>query len=304
MAPSLGKLLWLAFSGGEPYLREDIIELSRIFYKRNKPSIILYSTNGLATQLIRDRTEAILRSCPNSTVVTKLSLDGLYDKHDALRGIPGSFDKVMNTYEALSELQEKYSNFELGINTVFCTANQNHIGDIFNFVKGLKNVRTHTLSMVRGARGILKTKDLKNIDLDRYHEAIKTMEEDLKKQLAKSYRFLGSRIKSAQDILQRRLIYRTLLEDRRMLPCYAGQLNIVLTESGDVYPCELLNRKFGNIKDHDYNIRKLLKSGEAKAIVQEIKSSKCHCSHECYFITNILFNPRTYPMLAKEYLQL
>lgn len=245
-----------------------------------------------------------MKSCPNSTIVIKLSLDGLYSEHDVLRGVPESFDKVMDTYESLSELQEKYSNFELGINTVFCAANQDRIGDIFNFVKGLKNVRTHTLSMLRGARGTLINKDLKNLDLDKYREAIKTMEEDLKKRLANSYRFPGARLKSAQDILQRRLIYRTLLENKRVLPCYAGQLNIVLTESGDVYPCEILNRRFGNIKNHDYDMRKLLQSDEVKSIVKDIKSSKCHCSHECYFITNILFNPKTYPMLAKEYLQL
>ncbi|MDI6715581.1 MAG: radical SAM protein [Actinomycetota bacterium] len=301
LAPSLERLLWLAFSGGEAYLREDIVELSKVSYKHNKPSIILYSTNGLATWLIKDRTEEILKSYPNSTVVVKLSLDGLYGEHDALRGVPGSFEKVMDTYESLSGIQERYSNFELGVNTVFCAANQDRIGGIFEFVKGLKDIRTHTLSMVRDP---LKDKGLKDVDLDKYREAIKTMEADLKKRLAKSYRFSGTRLKSAQDILQRRLIHRTLSEDRCMLPCFAGRLNLVLTESGDVYPCELLDRKFGNIKDHGYDIRKLLQSDEAKAIVQEIKSSKCHCSHECYFITNILFNPRTYPMLMKEYLQL
>ena len=30
----------------------------------------------------------------------------------------------------------------------------------------------------------------------------------------------------------------------------------------------------------------------------------CYCTHECYFMTNILFNPRLYPALAREYIQL
>jgi len=33
-------------------------------------------------------------------------------------------------------------------------------------------------------------------------------------------------------------------------------------------------------------------------------NSRCHCTHECYFMTNILFNPRLYPSLMKEYLLL
>ena len=33
-------------------------------------------------------------------------------------------------------------------------------------------------------------------------------------------------------------------------------------------------------------------------------NKNCYCTHECYFMTNILFNPRLYPALAREYIQL
>ena len=51
---SLGHLLWLAFSGGEIFLRDDIVEISRIFYDNNKPVIMLYPTNGQLPDIIRD----------------------------------------------------------------------------------------------------------------------------------------------------------------------------------------------------------------------------------------------------------
>ena len=38
--------------------------------------------------------------------------------------------------------------------------------------------------------------------------------------------------------------------------------------------------------------------------MRSIQDKRCHCTHECYFITNILFDPRRYPALLKEYLQL
>ncbi|MEW5706305.1 MAG: radical SAM protein [Actinomycetota bacterium] len=301
LAPSFGRLLWLAFSGGEVFLREDIVDISRVFYKHNKPVVLLYSTNGLTPELIRNRTEEILKACPNSVVTVKLSLDGLYSDHDALRGVSGSFKKVMKSHQLLGELLDKYPNFELGINTVFCSANQDKIGEIFDFVKKLDNVRTHTLSMVRGE---LSDASLKDVDLNKYLEAIKAIEADMKKQLTQRYRFLGARLKSAQDILQRRLIHKTMVEDRRMSPCYAGRLNLVLTEVGDVYPCEILSQKLGNVRDSDYDIKKILRSTQAKSVIRNISESKCFCSHECYFMTNILFNPRMYPALLKEYLQL
>lgn len=301
LIPSLGRLLWVAFSGGEVYLREDIVEISSAFYQQNKPTIMLYPTNGLTPRLIRDRTEEILRRCPNSTIVVKLSLDGLNGDHDALRGIPGSFKKVLETHRRLSELLGKYPNFELGINTVFCASNQERVGKILEFVKGMEHIRTHTLSMVRGD---LEDESLKDVDLDKYKKAIEEMESDLKNQATGGYHFRGARLKSAQDILQRRLIHQTVSKQRRMLPCYAGQLNLVLTEHGDVYPCELLNQKLGNIKEYDYNVREMLQSNHAKQVVHDIQKNQCYCSHECYFMTNILFNPRMYPMLLKEYLQI
>ncbi|HEX20075.1 MAG TPA: radical SAM protein, partial [Acidiferrobacteraceae bacterium] len=119
ISSSLGKLLWLAFSGGEPYLRKDLVEISKVFYEQNSPVFMLFPTNGLMPELIKDKTEKILKYCKNSVVTVKLSLDGLYGDHDRLRDTPGCFDKTMQTYQLLGELLSKYENFELGINTVF-----------------------------------------------------------------------------------------------------------------------------------------------------------------------------------------
>ena len=74
---STGKLLWLAFSGGEIFLRDDIVEITKVFYERNRPAIILFPTNGLLTDVIREKIEAVLKQCRNSTIAVKLSLDGL-----------------------------------------------------------------------------------------------------------------------------------------------------------------------------------------------------------------------------------
>jgi len=153
IAHSMGNLLWILFSGGEPFLREDIAEISKIFYKNNKPAILTYPTNGLLPDLIREKTIEILRQCKKSVVVVKLSLDGLDGEHDALRRVPGSFKRLMETYEALGGLLDEYPNLEIGINTLFCSENQyrmNGRNGIIEFVRGLNKIRTHTISMVRG----------------------------------------------------------------------------------------------------------------------------------------------------------
>ena len=111
---------------------------------------MLYPTNGLTPELIAEQTERILRDCPRSVIAVKLSLDGVGEAHDRLRGTPGSFAKVIETYERLAPLLDRYPQFELGVNTVFCRANQDHMDGIADFVARLKRIRTHTVSLVRG----------------------------------------------------------------------------------------------------------------------------------------------------------
>jgi radical SAM protein with 4Fe4S-binding SPASM domain len=298
---TMGSLLWLAFSGGEIYLRNDLVEISRVFYQNNKPPIMLYPTNGLLPDVIRERTEQILKHCRKSVIAVKLSIDGLHDAHDVLRKTPGSFVKTMESYHLLGELLDKYANFELGVNTVFCSRNQDAMDEIIDFVNGLKNIKTHTISLIRGS---VSDESYKEVDAGKYFHAIERLEENLKKKVSNVYRFKGARVKAAQDILQRRLILRTMYEQKRVIPCYAGRLNLVLSENGNVYPCEILTESFGNVRDYNYDIGKVIQSDSAKTIIDSIMNKKCFCTHECYFMTNILFNPRLYPELAGEYIQL
>ncbi|MEF9426062.1 MAG: hypothetical protein L0956_02400 [Candidatus Mariimomonas ferrooxydans] len=235
--------------------------------------------------------------------MVKLSLEGPEHLHDSIRGAKGSFRKTMQTYTALGELLEKYPNFDLGINTVFCSENQDHMDEIIEFVNKMDKVKTHTVSLVRGE---VSDKKLKDVDIEKYHNTIKKLESNLKNRISSIYRFRGARLKAAQDILQRSLIYETVIQKRQLIPCYAGRLNLVLTETGDLYPCESFTpgMKIGNVRQSDFNLKRLLSTARAKEVIHSIQENGCFCTHECYFMTNILFNPRMYPALLKEYMKI
>ncbi|MBI5674929.1 MAG: radical SAM protein [Nitrospirae bacterium] len=301
LSASMGKLLWLAFSGGEIFLRDDIVEIAKIFYRNNKPAIMLFPTNGLLTDKISRRIEEILKHCNKSTIAVKLSLDGPERLHDSMRGAEGSFRKTMQTYNALGRLLNKYPNFELGINTVFSSENQDSMDELIEFVNSLENIKTHTVSLIRGD---VSDDGLKGVDIKKYLETIQNIESNLKKKRASIYRFRGARIKAAQDIIQRRLIHETMLQKKQLIPCYAGKLNLVITETGDIFPCESFSMRLGNIRESDYDIERVLRSVDAQKVVSSIKKKGCFCTHECYMMTNILFNPFMYPALLKKYLQM
>ncbi|HEC97622.1 MAG TPA: radical SAM protein [Nitrospirae bacterium] len=303
VSSSMGNLLWLALSGGELFLRKDLYEIVEVFYAQNKPAIILMPTNGLLTDVVRNQAEKILQHCKNSVVTIKLSLDGPEEIHDAIRGVKGSFRKMMETYRALGELIDKYPNFELGINSVFCSINQDYMDEILQIVGSLDKIKTHTVSLIRGD---VSDGALKEVDTEKYHRLIEKMATDLRDKKAPTYRFKGARLKAAQDIVQRRLIYETQVKNKQIIPCYAGKLNIVITEAGDVYPCEFFTpkMKLGNVRKDGYNIKEMLKTTQAREVVRSIREKGCFCTHECYFMINILFNPTMYPALLKEYVKI
>ena len=124
---SMGRLLWLAFSGGEVYLRKDLVEISKLFYDRNKPAIMLFPSNGLLPDLIRDQTERITAHCRSSVIVVKLSLDGVGADHDTLRNTPGNFARTMQTYTLLQALLESGSPRDRPVQPVPCPVVQRQV---------------------------------------------------------------------------------------------------------------------------------------------------------------------------------
>lgn len=76
---------FLGFEGGEPLLRHDLPEILAESHRRFHTSVV---TNGW---LLRNRVEELL---PYLDLIF-VSLDGLGERHDHLRGIPGSFAKAV-----------------------------------------------------------------------------------------------------------------------------------------------------------------------------------------------------------------
>jgi MoaA/NifB/PqqE/SkfB family radical SAM enzyme len=301
VARSLDPLLWVLFSGGEPFLREDLAEVSRVFHDVNRAAFLTFPTNGLLPEAVVETTEDVLRRCPESVVVVKVSLDGVGERHDALRGTPGGFAKAVQTCEGLAALAERHPRLEVGVNTLLGPANRRDVPDVVRFVHGLAGVRAHTLTLERAPDG----GPAPGVDPEDHRAATDLLERLWSARREPFHRFAGARLKAAQDRLQRRLIRRTLAERRRVLPCYAGRLNLVLTERGELHPCESRwQLSFGNVRDAGYDVRAMLRSARGRAVAGEVRRGSCWCSHECNFLTNILFHPGTQPALVREWARL
>jgi len=59
-----------------------------------------------------------LQAAPTRKVIINLSLDGIAEKHDIVRGVKGNFERAMRTYAGPKALKGRYKNFTLGMHTV------------------------------------------------------------------------------------------------------------------------------------------------------------------------------------------
>ena len=88
-----------------------------------------------------------------------------------------------------------------------------------------------------------------------------------------------------------------------MSNCQAGTLTAILSEEGEVRPCEILDVSFGNVRDHDYNLQKVWKTFQAKQHRKTIKKEKCFCTFETCVRTTMVFQPQWLGKTLKTFLQ-
>lgn len=289
ISKNMGRFFFLNLTGGEPYLRQDLPEIVGIFFKNNHIETVTIPTNGLLTEEIVTSVEKILTGCKDLQFSVDIAIDEIGQKHDKIRGKEGVFKKAVETFNQLKQFKKRYDNLNLGINITYSGLNQKNIREIYKYI--YENLKPDTITLLL-IRGNPRNEEAKVIDINYYREIDKIEKKYFAyKKGWGGNNFLFSLFNLPFNNLRRQIILNTLQTEKRQLNCYAGKLSVVLCSNGDLYPCELLNMKIGNLREADYNLKKLLLSDEAERIRNHIKKNNCYCTHECSLTANILFNP-------------
>ncbi len=249
---------WLNLTGGEPFLRPDIVDIVASF--RNL-SLLNLTTNSLVSN-IAPKVEQMMKHVKGKTVVT-LSLDGPPEIHDRLRGIPGNFEKVMQRYEELVPLKKK----GLGLYFGFTLSNMNadYLWDTIDAVKQYHEISEH------------------DFHLNVYHY---------------SSHYYGNRkagldekiIKVAEEFMRRKkslnpvdlLDFNYLVRIRQWVEtgktpmrCKAISSSVFLDPNGNLFPCTIYGRKMGNLRDHGYSLLEIIRSEYAEELRKGIENGRC-----------------------------
>jgi MoaA/NifB/PqqE/SkfB family radical SAM enzyme len=300
IAQHLPRLLQLTLSGGEPFLREDLLELIAPFIEKTRPIFLSIPTNGILTERIVKTTEMLASRYPWLKLNLELSVDGVGEAHDRLRGRAGIFADLLKTWAGLKTLQSRLDNLKLVVLTVLSGLNQ---AEIFDTLKYIKSELQPDRMELMYARGAMRNPAAAKISIEKFRELCGWLEQES----PRPDPFLD-RVRNQLGREKRRLIIETVARDAMVMPCLAGRKLLVLDPEGKVRPCEMLgssavgesqisnlksqnNWLLGDLREMDYDLNKILESDQARKILGLIAHSTCHCSYECAALANIVFRP-------------
>jgi MoaA/NifB/PqqE/SkfB family radical SAM enzyme len=277
------EVFWLNFSGGEPFLRKDLVEMTKLAFKKFKNLIIFnMPTNGLETEIIKKEVEKILKfKRDDIKFFITISLDGPEDLHDKIRGIKGSYKKARKTYDELKQLSKKYKNFFVSFQSTLSKYNIERYKDVF---EELKNTSLPIIAFSAEAdyfNNIGSGIKLQNVEKKKILKAIRYFHENYPDSLESLI------LKKYLDLAEE--FYKN--PKKLVLPCFASFATITVDAYGNVKPCAYFSESIGNVKDFNLNLKNVLKSDKARRLKKMVKQGKCvHCWANCEAYPSIIQN--------------
>jgi len=219
-------------TGGEPFVRRDLEDIVEVMYKKSDRIVI--STSGWHV----DRIFKMAERFPNIGV--RVSLEGLSEKNDDLRGREGSFKRGLEVLNGLKERGVK----DIGFG---CTVSNKNSGDMLK-LHSLSQELNMEFATAAFHNSYYFHKDTnyinnKEVVINDFHQLIeKLLKEKHPKSWFRAFFNLG--------------LINYIRDQPRMLPCEAGTANFFIEPYGDVYPCNGLEDRYwkesmGNIRDVD-----------------------------------------------------
>ncbi len=219
-------------SGGEPFLRQDISGVIKNIKQACPHAKLVISSNGLATEIVKNKMGEILKIDKNVGVA--ISIDGVGEVHDKIRGFEGACNKALNTLEVLKTLGVRH------IKIAFTITNDNleEMKKVYDLSRKLDV--EFTLAAMQGSDiyfGGKNTNILKYKSDELKREFAYIIKNELKgwpsKKWVRAYFADG--------------LYNFITHQGRALPIEAGHLHFFLDPQGNVYPSVVDSQSMGNI---------------------------------------------------------
>lgn len=292
--PMLRRFDLIRFTGGEPFLKEDFVDIVNEIARNTKTKIYYITTNGFYSQKIFEFVERISPLVPNLTI--QVSLDAKGEAHDNIRKLPGLYEKAMQTLKGLSDLKKIYK-FNFGINQTLMPSTLDYMEDLSDICDRLGcdhkiylGYDAHESDILEGAKLNSKLTLISNPNenetndlyarIEKHYNNKKTMKRNLSLSenlwdIVEKHVFLGSKNRVLHGL------------NSPNPPCLAMFYYFRLLPDGTVMPCTLKPKEIGSLKNKTFS--EIWRSETAMKMRSEVK--KCQgCWVECDIVPNIVYS--------------
>lgn len=257
----------IGINGGEPTLRKDLAQLIEVIYS-TLPNIetIALITNGLNSKQVIERISEIGNIIRNNNgkLDVMVSLDGVEEVHDRVRGRKGNFENALRVIDFIQS-SELVTTKRLG-----CTVIKENIYGVEDLLEFALNKNIYIKYRLGIPHQRLYSQDVTTpFDLtfaDKYHFAI------FLNNLSKYYE-----TSSSQNFFYQSLIGQLMYQKRRTAGCNWQHKGITLSARGEILYCAVESKTLGSgVTEDPYKLY-----FDNQSHLNDIVSNKCDtCSHD------------------------
>ena len=256
----LPSLKFANITGGEPFVRNDLEDITEVLFTKS-PRIVI-STSGWHTNKILKLAEKF----PNIGI--RVSIEGMSQKNDELRGRNSSFDRGLKTLLGLREMGVK----DIGFGITVSNRNSEDMLWLYRLAKSMglefATAAFHNSFYFHKDDNTIHNKDEVIGNFQRLIEML--LRENSPKSWFRAFFNLG--------------LINYIRGGCRMLPCEAGSANFFIEPNGDVFPCNGLEERYwkesmGNIHQVQ-SFEELWFSPQAEKVRNKVRS----CPKNCWMV--------------------
>ena len=261
---------WIEITGGEPFLRPDLVDIVKAFSESSKGLYILtMPTNSLCDHAMVERKLREILSLGIPKVAITVSLDGYRELHDRLRGVPGNYDKAIDMFRRLMALRREFKNLYMVFGYTLSKLNTGEFQRTFESVK--RDIPEITYNDFHINLAQLSDNYYNNSSSDIAPDKSRVADE--LSEFVSHMRYQPGVISAIESTFMKNLVVyaRTGKSPMRSRSLDAS---LFMDSYGNVYPSIMWNRKIGNIRDTGYDLMAMWRNDEANGVRRDIMEGK------------------------------
>ena len=266
---------WIDLTGGEPSLRKDFSDICTIIHQQCKQLALLhFPTNGYLTEKIVRDTETIRATgSPFKTIIT-VSTDGNEALNDDIRGIKGAWKRQIETLKSLHAID--------GVEAVAgMTLSPFNFDQCESTYKSIKKVlpwftpKDFHISLMNYSENFYDNWEQKKQGLSPLKQDI--IQEGMIESTKRYNRMIGipKDPRALLEYLFNKRAERFLRTGTTPLPCHALKSSCFIDPTGEVYPCITFNHPLGNLRNYNYDLKKIWNLETTKSLQKKIWKGSC-----------------------------